>query len=73
MSRKIAFTLMMLVASTRLFAQNNDVEMADALRSDGKIYVVVVCVAVILLGLLIYLFALDNRLKMLEKKSTNKN
>lgn len=73
MSRKIAFTLTMLAASTRLFAQSNDVEMADALRSDGKIYVVVVCVAVILLGLLIYLFTLDSRLKMLEKKSTNKN
>jgi K+-transporting ATPase A subunit len=73
MTKKFAFTLIMLMVAINLFAQNNDVEMADALRSDGKIYVVVTCVVVILIGLLIYLFNLDKRLKMLEKKSANKN
>ncbi len=70
--KRIAFTLMMLMVTLNLFAQGNDVEMADALRSDGKIYVVVSVIAIILLGLLAYLFALDRRLKMLEKKSSNK-
>ncbi|TKC08320.1 CcmD family protein [Pedobacter polaris] len=71
--RKIAFTLMMLMTTLSLFAQNNDVEMADALRSNGKIYVVVAVIVLILVGLLAYLFALDKRLKMLEKKSSDKN
>lgn len=64
---------MMLMTTLNLFAQNNNVEMADALRSDGKIYVVVAVILIILIGLLIYLFALDRRLKMLEKKSSDKN
>jgi EamA domain-containing membrane protein RarD len=71
--KKISITLLMLMAALNLFAQNNDVQMADVMRSNGKIYVVVVCVVIILLGLLIYLFAIDKRLKMLEKKSANKN
>ncbi len=70
--KKFAFTLMMLITSLNLFAQNNDIEMADALRSNGKIYIVVICVVIILVGLLIYLFTLDRRLKMLEKKILTK-
>ena len=66
-------TLIMLIATLNLIAQNNGVEMADALRSNGKIYVVVACIVIILVGLLIYLFSMDKRLKMLEKKSDPKN
>ena len=65
--------LIMLITTLGLFAQNNGVEMADALRSNGKIYVVVACIVIILMGLLIYLFSMDKRLKMLEKKSDPKN
>lgn len=71
--KKITFTLFMLLATLNLFAQGSEIEMADALRNNGKIYVVVVCIVIILLGLLGYLFALDKRLKMLEKKSADKN
>ena len=71
--KKLIFTLMMLFTSMSLFAQNNDIEMADALRSNGKIYIVVISIVIILVGLLIYLFTLDKRLKMLEKKSADKN
>ncbi|ETZ23313.1 CcmD family protein [Pedobacter sp. V48] len=71
--KKIIFALMLLLSSVQLFAQSNDVEMADALRSDGKIYVVVICIVIILVGLLIYLFSLDKRLKKIEKKSSDKN
>ena len=71
--KKFAFTLIMLMATLNLFAQGNNVEMADTLRSDGKIYVVVAVILIILIGLLVYLFALDRRLKMLEKKSSGKN
>ena len=73
MMKKIVFTLMLLTLTVNLFAQTANVEMADAMRSSGKIYVVVACIVIILLGLLAYLFALDRRLKMLEKKSADKN
>ena len=71
--KKLIFTLMMLFTTVSLFAQNNDIEMADALRSNGKIYIIVISIVIILVGLLIYLFTLDKRLKMLEKKSADKN
>jgi EamA domain-containing membrane protein RarD len=71
--KKIAFTLIMLITTLNLFAQGSEIEMADALRNNGKIYIVVICIVIILLGLLIYLFAIEKRLKMLEKKSNDKN
>ncbi|HKG06947.1 MAG TPA: hypothetical protein VKB19_10840 [Pedobacter sp.] len=68
--KKIIFAfLLLLLSSVQLFAQNGPVEMADTLRSNGKIYVVVICIVLILAGLLGYLFSLDKRLKKIEKKS----
>jgi CcmD family protein len=66
--KKLIIAFFFLINSVSVFAQDNGIEMADALRSNGKIYVVVVCIVIILLGLLIYLFSLDRRLKKLEKK-----
>lgn len=43
------------------------VEMADVMRSNGKIYVVVAVIAVIFIGLAIYLFRIDQRVKKLEE------
>lgn len=48
------------------FAQK-DVPMADALRSEGKIYVVVIMILIVLAGLIIYLFLMDKKVKKLEK------
>ena len=44
------------------------VEMADQLRANGKIYVVVAVVVVILLGLILYLVRLDRKITRLEKE-----
>ncbi len=44
------------------------VEMADQFRADGKIYVVIAIVAIILTGIFIYLFRLDNKITDLEKR-----
>lgn len=43
-----------------------EVEMADAMRSNGKIYVVVAGVLVILIGLFIFLTRIEKKLKKLE-------
>jgi len=48
------------------------VEMADALRTSGKIYVVVLVVTVILTGLILYLIRLDKKVSRLEKEVSNK-
>ena len=62
-----------MMAAMQLFARDNGVEMADSLRSNGKIYVVVICIVIILVGLLAYLFSIDKRLKKIEKENqTNK-
>ncbi|WP_316736470.1 CcmD family protein [Pedobacter aquatilis] len=71
--KKIIFSLILMFTTIQLFAQNNDVEMADTLRSNGKIYVVVACIVIILVGLLVYLFSIDKRLKKIEKENTTKN
>jgi hypothetical protein len=39
------------------------------MRSEGKIYVVMVVVVTILIGLILYLFRLDRKLSKLEKDS----
>lgn len=44
------------------------VEMADVLRSSGKIYVVVGTIAIIFVGLAFYLFLLDKRLSKIERQ-----
>jgi hypothetical protein len=59
----------MLSFSLITLAQNsNGVDMASELRESGKIYVVVMVIAVIFIGLAIYLFSIDNRLKKIEKQ-----
>ena len=42
-------------------------EMADALRSNGKIYVVVTALVIIFIGIVIYLFSLNAKVNKLEK------
>jgi CcmD family protein len=63
--KHLSILLLFLLGYTTAFAQAP--EMDDVLRSSGKIYVVVVVIAVIFIGLAIYLFAIDRRLKKLEK------
>jgi CcmD family protein len=48
--------------------QTQPVEMADFMRSSGKIYVVIATIVIIFIGLAIYLFSIDRRLKKIEKE-----
>lgn len=43
-----------------------ETEMADGLRADGKIYVIVAIILIILAGLIVYLVLLDKKVKRLE-------
>lgn len=49
-------------------APQPEVEMADTLRQDGKIYVVVVVLLTVLGGMIAYLIALDRKVSRLEKQ-----
>jgi hypothetical protein len=42
-------------------------QMADGMRSNGKIYVVVAVLLIILAGLIFYVFQVDRRLTRVEK------
>jgi hypothetical protein len=48
---------------------NEKPQMADAMRSNGKIYVVVAVLLIILAGLFLYLFQTDRKLTRLEQKN----
>ena len=49
-------------------AATESIEMADAMRASGKIYVVVLVVTIILAGLIFYLIKLDRKIIRLEKE-----
>jgi len=66
--KKLTLLLMLVFSFVGVFAQQNQpVEMADVLRSSGKIYVVVATIVIVFIGLAIYLFSIDRRLKKIEK------
>ena len=67
--KKLTFLLLLLLSYTTLFAQaDQSVEMADALRGSGKIYVVITTIAIVFIGLAIFLFSMDRRLSKIEKE-----
>jgi hypothetical protein len=68
---KYLLSIALLLATYTLQAQN-DVEMADGMRAEGKIYVVVAVILTVLTGLILYLFLLDRKVKKLEKIMSEK-
>ncbi len=76
---KKLFTIVMLCLSLSLIAQdkyeitdkdyqNTEVEMADVMRSNGKIYVVVGVVAIIFAGLIIFMVNTERKVSKLEQE-----
>ena len=67
--KKIFLLTLLLLGYVTVFAQQTQqVEMADTMRSSGKIYVVIATIAIIFVGLAVYLFSIDKRLKKIEKE-----
>ena len=58
--------IILCVSFVTSFAADGDPEMADVMRSNGKIYIVVAIVLIVLAGLITYLFLLDRKVKKLE-------
>jgi CcmD family protein len=59
----------LLIAQTTM-AQDT-VEMADQLRADGKIWVVVAVIAAVFFGIIVYLVRLDSKIGKLEREVKN--
>lgn len=62
----------LLLLSSFLFllkvSAQDKVEMADVMRSNGKIYIVVAVCLTILTGLFIYVYSIDKKISRLEKQ-----
>ena len=61
--------LLLVISPGRIFSQGSkSVEMADTFREDGKIYVVVLGLVIILTGVVAFLIIVDRKLFKLEKR-----
>jgi len=65
MHRCLTYLFLMLPGTTAL-AQ--EAEMAEGFRAEGKIYVVLGVILILLAGLFVYIFRIERKLKKLEKK-----
>jgi len=51
--------------------QNQSVEMADVMRSNGKIYVVVGAILILFVGIVVYAISLDRKVSRIEREVFN--
>lgn len=65
--KKIMLLPLLLMTSLFTLAQDTKVEMADTMRGNGRIYVVVAVALTILAGLVLYVIRLDRKISRLEK------
>jgi hypothetical protein len=70
LKKMFSFSLMILALASSAIAQGEP-EMADKFRADGKIYVVVVVIAIVFAGLAFWLFRLDSRIRKMEKENND--
>jgi CcmD family protein len=73
MVSKKFLSLILFLFSVAAFGQadptsSQNVEMADKFYSEGKVYIVVVVVSIVVVGMVAYLFLLDRKLSRLEKE-----
>lgn len=66
--KRFLLTVLSTFFTISLFAQEQQPVMADLFRSNGKIYVVIGVLTIILLGIFVFLFLLERKISSLEKK-----
>ena len=64
--QRLLFVALGLLLNAVVFAQDKP-GMADTMRSNGKIYVVVAVCLTILIGLFIYVFIVDRKVSRMER------
>ena len=69
------FAFVNFILSLNLFAQQSvtqEVAMADQMRADGKIWVVVAVIGVLFVGIIGFLVSIDRKVSKLEKEKSEK-
>lgn len=66
--RTILTLILSLISTATVWAQGNDIEMAEVMRSEGKIYIVIGVLMIIFIGFIIFLVRLDRRIAKMEKE-----
>lgn len=61
------------IAITEEDYSNSKIEMADVMRSDGKIYVLVGVIGIVFAGILVYIISTDKKVSRLEKLLKEEN
>lgn len=70
MKQRLLFFILSVMAGSAAQAQDT-VQMADTMRQEGKIYVVVAIILTIFAGIILYLVRLDRKIAKLEKQSSS--
>jgi len=68
MQRKIISLFIIMCITILPTLAQEQIAMADGLRAEGKIYVVVAIIAVIFVGIIIYLINLDRKITKVEEQ-----
>lgn len=66
--KQILIFLGLIISTLHTLTAQPQVEMADTFRQDGKIYVVLAVIAIIFVGMLVYMIRLDVKIRKLEKQ-----
>jgi multisubunit Na+/H+ antiporter MnhB subunit len=71
LAQALSFTTLFVLLNFALNAQASEekVQMAEGLRSSGKIYVVVAVLLTVLAGLILYVIRLDKKISRMEQQS----
>ena len=63
---------MLTLVTGSISAQTGEIEMADVMFENGKIYVVITVLCTVFIGLVIYTIMIDRRLSRFEKEINEK-
>lgn len=77
LNKILMFLILQIAGILPLLAQENvsgntGAEMATGFYAEGKIYIVIGVITIILAGIILYLFRIDNKIKKMEQEINNK-
>ena len=64
----LIFMALLALPSLLIAQSESGIDMAETMRSDGKIYVVILVVAIVFTGLVVFAFNSDRKISKLEKE-----
>ena len=69
---KYIILILLTLLTGSISAQTGEIEMADVMFENGKIYVVITVLCTVFIGLVIYTIIIDRRLSRFEKEINEK-